>query len=110
MAESSWLLVYPQGLRGLLKWVDKRYNHTPVYVFENGVSVPGETSLPIEEAVHDTFRLNYYNDYISNMASAINEDGVDVRGYFAWSLMDNFEWADGYNVRFGMVYVDYNDN
>jgi len=66
--------------------------------------------LPIEEAIKDTFRLNYYKDYIGAIDDAINKDGVDVRGYFAWSLMDNFEWADGYNVRFGMTYVDYEDN
>jgi beta-glucosidase len=101
--------VYPQGLRKLLKWIDKRYDHMPIYIFENGVSVPGETQLPIAEAVHDDFRTEYYKGYINAMEEAIKEDGVDVRGYFAWSLMDNFEWADGYNVRFGMVYVDYAD-
>ncbi len=106
-AESDWLFVYPLGFRRLLKWMDDRYDHAPIYVFENGVSVPGETQQPIEEAIHDTFRLNFYKDYIQNMQDAIEQDGVDVRGYFAWSLFDNFEWADGYNVRFGMVYVDY---
>ena len=62
-AESSWLTVYPEGLRKLLNWLDKRYNHPKIYVFENGVSVPGENSKPIEDAVHDDFRTQYYTDY-----------------------------------------------
>lgn len=109
-AECTWLNVYPLGMRKLLNWIDKRYNHPPIYVFENGVSVPGETKLPLADALHDSFRLNYYKDYIQNMEDAIQYDGVDVRGYFAWSLIDNFEWANGYNVRFGMVFIDFENN
>jgi len=104
-----WLNVYPQGIRKLLNWIDKRYDHHPIYVFENGVSVPGENELAVEDAVHDQFRLDYYKDYIQNVEWAI-EDGVDVVGYFAWSLMDNFEWTDGYSIRFGMVYIDYEND
>lgn len=81
-----------------------------IYVFENGVSVPNENDMPITQAVHDTFRLDFYKGYISNAITAMTEDGVNLGAYFAWSLMDNFEWADGYSVRFGMVYVDYEDN
>lgn len=66
--------------------------------------------MPISEAIHDTFRVNFYKDYIQNAIEAMTTDGVDLRGYFAWSLMDNFEWADGYSTRFGMTYVDYKDN
>jgi beta-glucosidase len=109
-SESSWLYVYPEGLRGILKWIDKRYNHPIIYVFENGVSVPKENDMPIQEAINDTFRVNFYKDYIQNAIEAMTTDGVDLRGYFAWSLMDNFEWADGYSTRFGMTYVDYKDN
>lgn len=69
--------------------------------------MPGENDLPIEEAVHDTFRVNFYKDYINNLILARDTDGVNVQGYFAWSIMDNFEWSDGYSVRFGMTYVDY---
>lgn len=63
-AESTWLTIYPEGFRKLLKWVDNRYNHPKIYVFENGVSVPNENNLPISEAIHDEFRINYYKDYI----------------------------------------------
>jgi len=66
--------------------------------------------MPISEAVHDTFRVNFYKDYIKSLIDAITLDGINVKGYFGWSLMDNFEWADGYSVRFGMTYVDYKDN
>ena len=52
-AESPWLNVYPEGIRGAINWVDSRYNKPLIYIFENGVSVPGETKLPIQEALHD---------------------------------------------------------
>jgi len=106
-AESKWLNVVPKGLRGLLNWANKRYNHMPIYIFENGVSCPGESSKPVDQALNDVFRINYLTGYISNMALAMLEDKVDVRGYFLWSIIDNFEWADGYDVRFGTVYIDY---
>ncbi|KAJ3035542.1 Beta-glucosidase 1A [Rhizophlyctis rosea] len=78
-----------------------------IYVTENGCSVKGENDLSFEEALNDTYRVNYYKDYLENMLLAINEDGVQVKGYMAWSLLDNFEWADGYTCRFGVTYVDY---
>jgi len=76
-----------------------------IYVTENGW---GDQNLTIEEgALNDIDRCNYYREYIGNVSLAVHEDGVDVGGYFAWSLMDNFEWADGYTTRFGLTYVDY---
>jgi len=107
VAESKWLNVYPQGLRGVLNWIKDRYNNSAIYMFENGVSVPGESDLPLADALHDNFRLNFYRDYISNLILAMTEDGVNVKSYFAWSLMDNFEWGDGYKTRFGLTYIVY---
>jgi len=54
--------------------------------------------------------VKYYQDYIAEVSKAINEDGVKVLGYMAWSLLDNFEWAHGYEKRFGLYYVDYKDD
>uniref|UniRef100_A0A6B2L265 beta-glucosidase n=1 Tax=Arcella intermedia TaxID=1963864 RepID=A0A6B2L265_9EUKA len=105
----SWLFVVPQGFRKLLNYIKNRYNNTDIFVTENGVSVPGEASMPMSEALSDKFRSSYLNDYMNQMLLAL-EDGVRVKGYFIWSLMDNFEWADGYEVRFGLYYVDYTNN
>ena len=66
-AASSWLTIYPEGLRGLLNWIDKRYNHPKIYIFENGVSVPGESQAPVFEALRDSFRIDYYRGHIYNM-------------------------------------------
>jgi len=104
-ADSSWLWVVPWGLRKVLHWVYERYN-TPIIITENGVDVPDESSLPLDQALNDTFRVDYINGYTHNMLLAM-QDGVPVQGYFCWSLMDNFEWADGYSKRFGLHYVDY---
>ena len=108
--QSGWLSVYPPGIRGVLNWVSDRYNFTEIYMFENGVSVPKESEMPIALAVHDDFRVDMYRNYISNLIDAATLDGVKVNSYFAWSLVDNFEWADGYNTRFGLTYVDYKNN
>jgi len=74
-------------------------------VTENGWSTAGGESM--QEGIADDGRVAFYANYTSEMRKAINEDGVDVRGYFGWSLMDNFEWEMGYTERFGLVYTDY---
>ncbi|KAL4072306.1 glycoside hydrolase family 1 protein [Scleroderma citrinum] len=105
-AHSSWLQDYPEGFRQLLNYIWKRYKH-PIYITENGFSVKNESFKSIKEALHDTDRVNYFRGITSALKAAVLDDGVDVRGYLAWSLLDNFEWADGYVTRFGVTYVDY---
>jgi len=105
-ADSDWLYVVPWGFRKLLEWVYERYQ-SPIYVTENGCDVPNESQIPLPLVLDDKFRVNYYSSYIAEMLNAINKSNVDVRSYTAWSLLDNFEWADGYSKRFGMTYVDY---
>lgn len=107
---SAWLRVCPKGLRKLLNWIDKTYRHPKIYVLENGTSVKGEDDLPLEQILQDKFRCDYYRDHIDAVVRARNEDGINILGYMAWSLMDNFEWNDGFLVRFGVTYVDYRND
>ncbi|XP_069791237.1 lactase/phlorizin hydrolase-like [Narcine bancroftii] len=100
---SFWLKVTPWGYRKILNWIKKEFNNPPIYLTENGVSEHGDQGL------NDTWRINYYRGYINEVLKAIKLDGVDIRGYTAWSLMDNFEWAVGYADRFGLFYVNYTD-
>lgn len=104
--QSVWLRPNPQGFHDLLVWISKRYGNPKMYCTENGTSIKGENDLPLEEILDDEFRAEYFRGYVKAMASAV-EKGVDMRGYLAWSLMDNFEWAEGYETRFGVTYVDY---
>ena len=108
-AQSNWLNVYPQGFRGILNWVSKRYEKEKprLYVLENGVSCPGESDLPINQALNDTFRIDYIYEHVMTMLDTVALDHVAIHGYFIWSLLDNLEWADGFETRFGLVYVDY---
>ena len=105
--QSVWLRICPDGFRDLMVWLSKRYNYPKMYITENGTSIKGENDLPLEKVLDDEVRYKYYDSYVRAMATAATLDGVNVRGYFAWSLMDNFEWADGYETRFGVCYVDY---
>ncbi|ORY78256.1 putative beta-glucosidase [Protomyces lactucae-debilis] len=105
-AESTWLRVVPWGFRKLLNWIHLRYA-MPIYVTEFGCSVPGECQMSLDQIVQDDFRINYYHGYLDSMLEAKEVDGVDVRAAFPWSLLDNFEWASGLSVRFGVVHVDY---
>ncbi|KAF7792027.1 hypothetical protein EIP86_003054 [Pleurotus ostreatoroseus] len=94
------------GFRDLLNYLYKRY-HRPIYVTENGFAVKNENNMSIEQALQDDDRVHYYKGVTESLLAAVTEDGVDVRAYFGWSLLDNFEWADGYVTRFGVTYVDY---
>jgi beta-glucosidase len=95
--------VYPQGFTDLLVDLNNRYDLPPIYITENGAAMPDEI---IDNEVNDETRVSYYHSHLNAVHQAI-EQGVDIKGYFAWSLMDNFEWAEGYLKRFGIVYVDY---
>jgi len=96
--------VWPAGLRRILRRVDADYGHPAIYITENGCA--DATGPGPDGAVHDADRVRYIEGHLGQMARAIDE-GVDVRGYFAWSLLDNFEWQAGYEQRFGMVWVDF---
>jgi beta-glucosidase len=96
--------VNPEGLYRLLMRVSADYGRPPIYVTENGTPLddaPGE-----DGAVHDPERISYLSRHLAAVWQAI-QDGVDMRGYFAWSIMDNFEWNFGYTKRFGLVHVDF---
>lgn len=94
--------VFPEGLGSALRWINRRYGDLPLYVTENGAAFDdGAGSGPID----DRDRMDYLRDHLLAARSAIN-DGVPLRGYFVWSLFDNFEWSYGYGKRFGIVGVD----
>lgn len=95
--------IYPQGLTEILLQLSQRYTLPPLYITENGAAT---VDIWQDGVVHDPERLAYYQQHLLATDSAIRA-GVNVRGYFAWSLLDNFEWAEGYAKRFGIVYVDY---
>jgi beta-glucosidase len=92
------------GLTELLHRVHREYPNLPIMITENGAAF--DDKLEADGRVHDDPRIAYLRDHLAAVADAIAA-GVDVRGYFAWSLLDNFEWAYGYSKRFGLIHVDY---
>ena len=95
--------IYPKAFTELLTSLNEKYPLPPLYITENGAAMADKL---IDGQVNDQDRLSYYQNHLAAVDAAI-EQGVDIQGYFAWSLMDNFEWAEGYLKRFGIVYVDY---
>ncbi len=95
--------VYETGLKDLLIELYARYDLPDCYITENGACYNDE---PVEGAVNDQRRIDYLEKHFNAFADAMNE-GVPVKGYFLWSLLDNYEWAEGYKMRFGIVHVDY---
>jgi beta-glucosidase len=103
VTDAGWA-IDPAALGRVLRRVNCDYGPLPLYVTENGACF-SDYADP-EGQVKDVERVDYLTGYFGAAAKAI-ADGVDLRGYYVWSLMDNFEWAEGYRLRFGIVYVDY---
>jgi beta-glucosidase len=95
--------IYPKAFTELLTSLNHKYTLPPIYITENGAAMADKITDGI---VNDSDRIDYYQSHLNAVNDAI-EQGVKIDGYFAWSLMDNFEWAEGYLKRFGIVYVDY---
>ena len=96
--------VWPKSLHDIVMRITRDYKRPVIEITENGCAYndrPDATGT-----IHDQRRIAYHRDYLAALAQAMSE-GADVRGYHAWSLMDNFEWADGFSQRFGLAYVDY---
>jgi len=98
---------WPIDARGLyesLLYIKNKYGNIPIYITENGACVNDE---PINGRVHDQRRIRYMKQHLIQVQRCI-EEGIPIKGYMAWSLLDNFEWAEGYSKRFGLVFVDFN--
>ncbi|CAI0399880.1 unnamed protein product [Linum tenue] len=106
---SNWQYNYPQGLRNLLNYTKNMYGDPDIYITENGMGTQEDPKQTLAEARADTMRVNFYSAHLASLHRAINEEEVKVRGFFAWSYADNYEWSDGYSVRFGLNYVNYTD-
>lgn len=101
---SNWLRVGPETIYWVPKLAAKIWKNVPIYISENGTS--GEDEVTADGKIYDTDRIMYLRNYLAQLQRATAE-GVPVRGYFLWSLMDNFEWVFGLNKRFGLYHVNF---
>ncbi|PHU30131.1 Beta-glucosidase 12 [Capsicum chinense] len=99
--------VVPRGLSEVLVYTKEKYNNPKFYITENGMSDANVTM--VEKGVNDSQRVDFLRCHLLALNAALKK-GVDVKGYFAWSFLDDFEWTSGYTQRFGLNYVDYEDN
>ncbi len=102
--EMDWE-VFPAALTRVLVWIKDRYGNRPMYITENGAAFH-DAAHSIDGHINDPLRVSYFREHLRAAHDAIAQ-GVDLRGYFAWSLLDNFEWSYGYGKRFGIVHVDF---
>jgi beta-glucosidase len=103
-SETGWE-VHAQGLVDTLTWIDREYGHPPLYITENGAAFY-DPPVAAAEPLPDPLRCDYLREHLLAAHAALAA-GVDLRGYFAWSLFDNLEWSLGYSKRFGLIHVDY---
>ncbi|CDP05535.1 unnamed protein product [Coffea canephora] len=96
--------VVPRGMEEIVDYAVNRYNNKPIFITENGYSSPLQQDQ-LDDLQHDVKRIEFHQAYLASLARAMR-NGADVRGYFVWTLMDNFEWSFGYDVKFGLYSVD----
>ncbi|KAE9593298.1 putative beta-glucosidase [Lupinus albus] len=106
-AASNWIYFYPKGLRDILIYTKNKYNNPLIYITENGMNEFNDPTLSLDEALVDTYRIDYIYRHLFYLRYAIEEHGVNVKGYYPWSFLDDHEWSSGFTVRFGMVFVDF---
>ena len=98
---------FPQGLSYFIKRINEEYNDKiPIYITENGMA--NNDKLNSKREIDDDDRIEFFNLHLKEILKCLNE-GLTIKGYFAWSLLDNYEWAFGYTKRFGLVYVDFDN-
>ena len=102
----GWSIV-PQGLLRFLRTINKDTNNIDIYITENGMAAVDK--LTRDNRIHDIERIEYFKDHLEYCKKAI-EEGIPLKGYFAWSLLDNFEWSHGYSKRFGITYIDFEND
>jgi beta-glucosidase len=100
--------VWPAGLYDIVTQISREYDHPTIEITENGASYSDGPYAKGGGKVPDERRTAYYQAHLAELARAMR-DGAKVRGYHAWSLLDNFEWSEGYSQRFGLTYVDFRD-
>ncbi|XP_077229296.1 beta-glucosidase 18-like isoform X1 [Tasmannia lanceolata] len=98
--------VVPRGMEKIVMYMMERYNNTPMFITENGYAQKSSPNVPMKDLLNDGGRVEYLRSYLASLTVAMRQ-GADVRGYFVWSIIDNFEWLYGYTLRFGLHYVDY---
>jgi len=96
--------IYSDGFHHVLKYISQNYGNIPIYITENGACY--NDGVDTDGKVHDQRRINYLSKHITQLNRALSS-GVNIAGYLTWSLLDNFEWAEGYSKRFGIVHVDF---
>ncbi|XP_027344125.1 beta-glucosidase 12-like [Abrus precatorius] len=101
-ASSNWIYIYPQGIQDILEYTKEKFNNPTIYITENGFDEVNDGTKSLD----DKLRIYYIGQHLLYIQRAIR-NGVKVKGYFAWSFLDNFEWTYGYTARFGIVYVDF---
>jgi beta-glucosidase len=96
--------VWPQAMYDIVMRISRDFNRPPIEITESGCAY--NNGPDANDVINDTKRIEYHRKYLQALAHAV-ADGADVRGYHAWTLLDNFEWAEGFSQRFGLTYVDF---
>ncbi|PIN20634.1 Beta-glucosidase, lactase phlorizinhydrolase [Handroanthus impetiginosus] len=105
---STWLHVCPWAMYDHLVFLKQTYEDAPpIYITENGMSDMSDSTLTAKEASRDFTRVKYLQDHLANILQAMKDVEVNVKGYVVWTWCDNFEWAEGYMSRFGIMYIDF---